>query len=376
MLLRPHQQSKQERELVRKVKIAIAGVGLVGRRHAEAIERLKDIDICGVVDPGKEGQDFAAEHGLPCYSTLSELFASEAPDGIVLSTPTPLHVEQGLECVAQGCPMLVEKPLATSSREALELVTASEMANVPLLVGHHRRYNPLIRKAHEVIAQGELGDIRAVHMNCWFFKPDYYFDQAPWRKKSGAGPISVNLVHDIDLIRHLCGEIESVQGHAAPSARGFENEDVAAAVLRFKNGAIGTITVSDSIVSPWSWEMTSSEYPVYPSVPESCYMIGGSQGSLSVPDLRLWSYTKGERDWWSPISNTSLTHGASDPLVNQIAHFADVIRGTATPMIPGREGLRTLQVIEAMQIACNTGEPVRVHDLLPIENKPEIHSLA
>lgn len=346
--------------MAQTIQIAIAGVGLVGKRHANAIERLAGISLSAVVDPSKAGRTFANETGVPCFDSLSELFATQTPHGVILATPTPLHVEQGLECVGFGCPVLVEKPLATSAQEALELVVAAEQAKVPLLVGHHRRHNPLVRKAHEVIAEGNIGAIRSVHVNCWFYKPDEYFDQAPWRKKQGAGPISVNLVHDVDLIRYLCGEVESVQGQSAPSERGFENEDVAAAVVKFRNGAIGTITVSDSIVSPWSWELTAREYPIYPPTSESCYLIGGALGSLSVPDLRLWTHQGGVRDWWTPISATVLTREASDPLVNQIAHFAQVILGEAPPLVSGREGLRTLQVIEAIQTACLTGQTVEI----------------
>lgn len=345
---------------MRTVEIAIVGVGLVGKRHVAAIDRLKNTVLSAIVDPSEDGKRLAQERGVPHYDNLSEMFQAQKTDGVVLATPTPLHVDQGLECVRNGCPVLVEKPIATSSQEALQLVDAAEAAGVPLLVGHHRRHNPLIQRAHEAIAAGEIGDVRVVHMNCWFYKPDYYFDQAPWRKKVGAGPISVNLVHDIDLIRYLCGEIVSVQGQASPSARGYENEDVAAAVLRFESGAIGTITVSDSVVSPWSWELTSGEYPVYPPTPESCYMIGGSHGSLSVPDLRMWSHQNGDRDWWTPISATSLKREASDPLVNQMSHFADVVLGESAPLVSGIEGFRTLQVIEAMQTACISGKSLSI----------------
>lgn len=179
-------------------------------------------------------------------------------------------------------------------------------------------------------------------------------------KKKGAGPISVNLVHDVDLVRYLCGEVVSVQAQATHSSRGFENEDVAAAVLRFDNGAIGTITVADTVVAPWSWEMTSREYPTYPPTSQSCYLFGGTHGSLSVPDLTLWSH-QGERDWWNPISATTLPREASDPLVNQIAHFADVIAGKEAPLVSGSEGLKTLQVIEAIQLAAKSEEQVIVN---------------
>ncbi len=340
-------------------RVIICGFGLVGKRHAEAIHHVDGVALAGIVDPSDAGRRYADERQLPWYGALTDMFAEQTPDGVIVATPTPLHVEQGLECVRRGCPVLVEKPLATSAAEARTLVEAARKADVALLVGHHRRHNPLIRRAREVIDAGEIGQIRAINGTCWFYKPDHYFDEAPWRKRKGAGPVSVNLVHDVDLIRYLCGEIVSVQAQASPSTRGFENEDVAAAVLRFENGAIGTITVADTVVSPWSWEMTSREYPVYPPTSQSCYLLGGTHGSLSVPDLTLWTH-RGERDWWTPISATTLPRDASNPLVNQIGHFAAVIAGREAPLVSGEEGLKTLQVIEAIQSAAQSGAPVPI----------------
>lgn len=233
---------------------------------------------------------------------------------------------------------------------------------VPILVGHHRRHNPLIQQAYELVSSGRLGDVRGVQGTCWLFKPDDYFEVAPWRTKIGAGPISVNLIHDIDLMRYLLGDIVRVQATASLSTRGFENEDVAAAVLTFANGAVGTISVSDSVVSPWSWELTAKENPAYPVTSQSCLMLGGSKGSLSIPDLTLWSHS-GERSWWNAISATSFPQDFSDPLVNQITHFADVIHGNASPLVSGLEGLKTLQVIEAIQISAQQEQTIDIEVL-------------
>lgn len=343
------------------LRLAIAGLGLVGQRHADAIGHVPGVSLCAVADPSDEGRAEAARRHVPWYDSLQTMIERDAPDGIILSTPTKLHVEQGRACLDAGIPVLIEKPLADDLDAASGLVSYSEEVGVALLVGHHRRHNPLIRKAHQLIQEGQIGEVRAVQASCWFYKPDSYFDKAPWRKQRGAGPISVNLVHDIDLMRHLCGEVTSVQAQAAPSARGFENEDVAAALLTFENGAIGTITVSDSIVSPWSWELTSHEYPVYPVTPQSAYQIGGSHGSLSIPDLTLWSHGE-QRDWWSPISATSVPRDASDPLVNQMEHFTAVIRGDEKPLVSGREGLRSLAVVDAIQRSAKTGLSVTLSD--------------
>lgn len=339
------------------VRLAVAGFGLIGRRHVEAIALARGAEIAAIVEPDDAARAAARALGLPCHASLDALFAADRPDGVILATPTPLHAEQGLACVARGAGVLVEKPVATTVAAARPLVEAAEAAGVPLLVGHHRRHNPLVAKAHEMILAGAIGDIRAVHAICWFYKPDSYFDAAPWRKRPGAGPISVNLVHDVDLLRHLCGEIVGVQAQAAAAARGYDNEDVAAAVLRFDSGAIGTITVSDSIAAPWSWELTARENPAYPATSQSCYQIGGSRGALSLPDLRLWTHP-GAPDWWSPISATAVPCPASDPLVTQIEHFAAVLAGTSAPLVTGREGLKSLAVVEAIAASAATGAAV------------------
>lgn len=338
-------------------RLAISGLGLVGRRHAAAIAAVASAELVAAADPLPDGRAAAARLGVPCLPSVEALLEAEAVDGLILGCPTPLHVAQAEVAVARGCPVLIEKPIGTSAAEAAALVRRAEAAGVPLLVGHHRRHNPLTERAREVIASGRIGAVRALHATCWFYKPDGYFEAAPWRKEAGAGPISVNLVHDIDLMRHLCGDIVAVQATASPSLRGFANEDVAAAVLEFETGAVGTITVSDSTVSPWSWEMTSGEYPIYPVTPESCYHIGGTRGALSMPDMRLWTHEEAP-DWWTPISAISLIRGTADPLVTQIRHFVEVVSGAAEPLVSGREGVRTLQVVEAIQAAAARRERV------------------
>ena len=343
------------------LRIAITGLGLVGLRHAKAISQVGGVKLCAVADPSTESRNKAAADDVPHFETIEQLIESSRPDGIILATPTTLHAAQARLCVDAGIPVLIEKPLAENLAEGEALVKHAEAANVAVMVGHHRRFNPIIQKAHAMIGEGRIGEVKSVHATCWFYKPDSYFDIAPWRKGEGAGPVSVNLVHDIDLIRHLCGEITQVQAQANPSSRGYDNEDVAAALFTFANGGIGTVSVSDSIVAPWSWEFTSREYPVYPFTGQSAYQIGGTEGSLSIPDLALWTHDQA-RDWWSPMSANIVDCDRSDPLINQIDHFASVIRGETTPQVSGREGLRTLAVIEAIQIAAKTGQTIQLAD--------------
>ena len=338
-------------------RIAVVGFGLIGRRHAEVLRRSPSMSLVAVVDPDENSRNAAAALGAQVFATLDELFETAKPDGVVLATPTPMHLEQGLACIAQGCPILIEKPIAVTSSEARLLTDAAETAGVPLLVGHHRRHNGMVKAAKAVLESGAIGTVRAVQATCWFYKPDHYFDAAPWRTRKGAGPISVNLVHDVDLLRHFCGEVRSVRAVAVPSARGFENEDLATAILTFEGGAVATISVSDSIVAPWSWELTARENPAYPATNESCYLIGGSKGGLSLPDLRVWRH-EAMPDWWTPISATSLTCGAEDPLVTQMHHFVEVIRGRKKPLVSGLQGMRSLEVVEAIATSAEAGVEV------------------
>lgn len=343
-----------------KTRLAIAGFGLIGRQHAKAIGESDHAELVAVIDPSETGQKAGADLGAKVFADLDQFFGAGGADGILLATPNTLHVEQGLQCVEQGIPMLIEKPIATRSSDAWALVERAKQQDVPLIVGHHRRHSPLMQSAKTAIEDGKIGDIRAVQAMCWLYKPDSYFDEADWRKKPGAGPIAVNLVHDIDLLRYLCGDVKTVRAVASPSLRGYQNEDVASALLEFESGAIGTITVSDSIVSPWSWELTARENPAYPPQPESCYLVGGSHGSLSIPDMKLWSYGENPRHWWHPLGVETRGVHPENPLVKQVDHFVEVIQKFAKPLVSGEEATKSLLVVEAIQRAAQTGETVRI----------------
>ncbi|MDX2155761.1 MAG: Gfo/Idh/MocA family oxidoreductase, partial [Hyphomicrobiaceae bacterium] len=294
----------------------------------------------------------------PWHRSLEGLLAQDRPDGMILATPNQLHVEHGLDCIAAEVPVLIEKPIAADVADGRRLVEAAERTGVPVLVGHHRRHNPLVAAARRAIAEGRLGTIVAVQASCWFYKPDGYFDVA-WRRQPGAGPVFINLIHDIDTLRFLCGETETVQAMESAATRRHDVEDSAAILIRFRSGAIATVTVSDTIVAPWSWELTAAENPAYPATGEPCYRIGGTQGSLSLPDLGLWIY-EGERSWWEPIRREAIAATASDPLALQLTHFLRVIRGDEAPLVSARDGLETLRVVAAVKQSAGSGALVRL----------------
>ncbi len=340
------------------VGLAVLGAGLIGRRHVEHILDEDCAELTAVVDPAPDAEAFAAQKNASWYPNLAAMIEERRPEGIIVATPNQMHVANGLECLAAGIPVLVEKPIADDVVEATKLVEAAEKAGVPLLVGHHRRHNPLIQEAKKAIEAGLLGQVVSVHGTCWFYKPDDYFD-LPWRRRKGAGPVFTNLIHDVDLLRYLCGEVVSVQALESNALRGNEVEETAVILLKFANGALGTVNVSDKIVAPWSWEFTSGENPAYTRTQETCYMIGGTRGSLTVPYLDLWrNLTK--PSWWEPIVPERLPFDAKDPLALQVRNFCAVIRGAAQPVVSGREGLNTLKVIAAVKIAAASGGAINI----------------
>lgn len=330
-----------------KRSIAVVGAGLIGQRHAYAIQQSQLATLAALADPDPQAAAFAQQLAAAHFNSLESLLSAGCADGIILSTPNQLHVSQALMCIEEGIPILVEKPLAVDSAGALAIVNASETAQVPVLTGHHRRHNPLVEKAKQMIADGHLGHITTVQATTWFYKPDNYF-KVDWRKREGAGPVSINLIHDIDMLRHLCGEVAQVQAMESKATRHHEVEDTCAILLRFVNGALGTLSVSDCTVSPWSWELTARENPAYPVCSELCYQIGGTEGSLALPDLSLWQHQQ-QRSWWQPISATHVPFAVADPLVRQIDQFVDVIAGEAQPLVSARDGMINQQILDAIK---------------------------
>ena len=343
------------------VRLAVAGAGLIGRRHIEEIDASVDAELAAIVDPVPAADEVAATYSVPRYGTLAELFTAGGIDGVILATPNQLHVAGGLECVAAGVPVIVEKPIGDTVASATRLVEAGEAAGVSVLTGHHRNYSPIMARARATIRSGVLGDLVAVVGTAMFYKPDDYFAVGGgWRTQPGGGPILLNLIHEVNNLLSLVGEIVRVQAVTSNATRGFAVEDTAAMVFTFANGALGTFLLSDTAASPRSWEQTSQENASYDSFPdEDCYHIAGTRGSLSVPTMRLKVY-EGTPSWWAPLTSSSIDLDRSDPLANQITHFAAVIRGEQPPICSGRDGLTTLKVVHAVLEAARTGRPVDV----------------
>jgi predicted dehydrogenase len=340
------------------VQIAVLGAGLIGKRHIEHIIDEPQADLYAVVDPSPAGQEVATAKGVRWYPNFAAMITTGRPHGVIIATPNQMHVSNGLDAIAAGVPALIEKPIADDIVAGIKLVDAAEKVGVPILTGHHRRHNPTIQRAKAIIDEGRLGRIVAVHGFFWLMKPDDYFN-IQWRREIGAGPVLLNLSHDIDLLRYLCGEVEAVQALQSSAVRNYPVDETTVVILKFANGALGTVNVTDTVVAPWSWEQTTGENPAYPRTDQSCYHIGGTNGSLSLPRLELWT-NDAKRSWWEPFRIERYVAADQDPLRLQIQQFCRVIRSEEKPLVSGREGLMTLKVIDAIKRAANTGKLVKI----------------
>lgn len=337
------------------LRIALIGAGIMGRQHLEHLAVLPQAQLCAISDPGPQAAEFAAECGVAYFADHRQMLEHTKPDAAIIANPNNLHVSTALDCLVAGVPVLLEKPVGVDLAQVRELVRVSAQTGVPVLVGHHRRHNPLIAKAKQVLADGSLGQLTTVTAMWQLRKPDSYFD-IPWRREPGAGMLLTNLIHDLDLLRHLCGEVQSVQAITSNRVRGFANEDSVAVLLQFANGALGSVTGSDGVTAPWSWELSSGENPVYPQQDDQpCYLLSGTRGALSLPQLKRWYYDEANPGWHQPLFNGVEAYVGEEALSRQLQHFIDVARGQAQPLVSAADAGRTLALIEAIREAAETG---------------------
>ena len=341
---------------MKSTKLALIGAGAIGRAHLTGVLRADGVQMVGLADPSPEAEQLAREFSIPHYVDHQALTKALKPDGAIIATPNALHVPIALDFIASGVPVLVEKPVADTVEEGTALAEASKRFDVPVLVGHHRRHNPITQKARALIQQGVLGRIVTVNVLATFLKPDAYFAPA-WRRSSSGGPVLINLIHEIDLIRFLCGEVSSLHAITSNAVRGHEVEDTAAVALRLASGTLATIALSDTAASPWSWDLSSGENPSFPRSSEDSHFLCGTEGSLALPSLRHWRY-EGERGWHHSLSESGVAFDAASPYVEQARHFGAVVRREERPVVDALDATRTLWITLAIRAAATSGSAI------------------
>ncbi len=323
-------------------QILVAGAGLIGIRHCRHIAELPGMNLAGVIEHDAERLKGLNAPGFASFEAV------DVPvDGVVIATPTHLHREHARQAAMRGWHMLIEKPVAETLEEADEIVDIAERGGVKTLVGHHRRHHGLVQKLKSLVEGGAIGRPIGTAMIWAMGKPDNYF-KGNWRDGPHGSPVLINLVHDIDLLRFVLGEISHVTAMAGLKLRGKERVESGTASLDFENGAVGSILFSDASASPWGFEAGTGENPNIATTGQDMLWIIGQRGGISFPSLTVWS---GAADWSKAPLMVRHEAQSGIPLVRQLEHFCAVMNGKCAPLCSAEDGRQTLSVALKVQAA-------------------------
>lgn len=344
------------------MRLAVIGGGAIGTTHAQAIAETEGFTLAGIADPFDGGAALAARLGTAHHRDHKALLDAERPDGVIIATPNETHVPIALDCLAAGVPAIVEKPVGNTVAEAEALLAAQAESGLAVLVGHHRRHHPVLQKAKEIVDAGTLGRLVCVSASACLMKPDDYF--APeWRRTPGiGGTFLINLIHEIDLLRYLCGEIVTLSAYSSSATRGLAVEDTGAITFEFADGALAAFVVSDTAAGPWSWDLTAGDSPRFAVHDVDSHRFVGTEASVTLPGLEVWRHD-GPRDWTVPMTPVRESAPFESPYARQIRHFRAVVEEGAPTHVGAIEGARNLAVMDAVWRSIETG---RRADVAPV----------
>ena len=327
----------------RPTNLAIMGIGTIGKRHLMAIEAIDTVNVCGVVDISEEAKSYCENRNIPIFHNLNELKNNQNVDGVVISTPTVLHHKNALSALDLGFDVLIEKPISANFSQAEEIKELANKKKCMVLVGHQRRFNPLVIKAKEIISENKIGIVVGLS-GVWALRKDKEYFAPDWRKKITAGPVITNLIHDIDYLRFIFGEILEVSAYTSNKVNNFEKEDILSVNFKFESGLLGNFLITDSGTSPWAWETGTKENIHLPHLSENNLRIIGTDGSLEFPNLIIWKYKIGGKNWKNELEKVYIECETVDPYISQINHFTDVICRKVKPITDASEGKQNLKI--------------------------------
>ncbi len=335
------------------LRFGIIGCGRIALKHAEAISSIADAELTAVCDIIPErALEFAQKYGGSSCTDYHELLEREDIDIVTIATPSGLHAGIGTAAARAGKHVLVEKPMAMTLKTADALIEACRTAGVKLGVIHQNRFNKSIKLLRQALESGRFGRLTHGQAAVRWNRDDNYYSQAPWRgtKLQDGGVLMNQSIHNIDLLQWMFGPVESVFGYTATNLRKIEMEDVGAAVLKFKNGAIGLIEAASTIY-PKNIEETLNVFGETGSV-----IVGG----IAVNRIEAWEFPGGEAEKQEIFE----AQESDPPNVYGFGHrelFLDMmraIREQREPALPGEEGRKAVEIILAVYRCQETGQAV------------------
>ena len=311
------------------MKILIAGLGSIGRRHLRNLKALGETDILLYRSHHATlPEDELA--GIPVESDLRRALAQK-PDAVIVANPTALHLDVAIPAAEAGCHLLLEKPISHSLEGVDALAAAAQKSGSRILVGFQFRFHPALRKTRELLQAGSIGRVLSVRAHWGEYLPNWH----PWEDyKQGyaarpdlGGGVILTLSHPIDYLRWLCGDVESLWAFTGTSGLGLSVEDMAEIGMKFCTQAIGSIHLD------------------YNQRPPSHHLeVVGSQGTLR------WDNGDGILHCYRVETNTLETFAPPDGFernvlfLEEMRHFLSVARGESEPICTLGDGKRALQI--------------------------------
>ncbi|HMM19023.1 MAG TPA: Gfo/Idh/MocA family oxidoreductase [Petrimonas sp.] len=362
--------------------IAILGCGKVAHLHASAVQNLSNARLAGVWSRSQQtANDFAYQYHVPTYTDVAELIKKEKINLAVVCTPHPFHLEPAQQAALQGANILVEKPLASTLEDADKIISTCKKAGVKLgVVSQRRWYEPVLR-VKKAIEAGKIGKPVLGTVNMLVWRDKSYYDADQWRgnwKTEGGGVLVNQAPHQLDILLWFMGEVDEVYGFWRNLNHPYiEVEDTALAIIKFKNGGIGNIIVSNS-QKPGIYGKVHvhGENGASAGVQTDggAMFIAGMQGVLEPPANDLWTIP-GEEELVEKWKMEDARHFSSiDPMTHyierQIEDFLSALEENRAPLVTGEDGRRTVELFTAIYRSTRDNLPIKL-PLYP-ENKNDM----
>ena len=343
------------------MKYALIGCGRIATNHIKAVvnNKLELVAVCDVKPEAME--NLLAKHGLEKdssirrYTDYKQMIAENELELVSIATESGVHAEIALYCIDHGINLIVEKPIAMSIADADEIIARSKEKGVKVSACHQNRFNISVQEMRKALEAGRFGKLSHGSIHVRWNRNQSYYDQAPWRGKwaSDGGSLMNQCIHGIDLLRWMLGgEVEEVYGATRQQYHPYlEAEDIGMAVVKFKNGIIGTI------------EGTVNVYPQ--NLEETLYLFGEKGtvklGGKSCNNIDVWNFAE---ETEADQKNKGLEEATSNVYGNgHTSLFADVIdaiKNDRTPYVSAVDGRNALEMVLAIYKSQKTGLPVKL----------------
>lgn len=356
---------------MRKIKTAIIGSGKVAHYHAQVLKNIQESDFIAVYSRDiNKAKVFADKYGVKAYSNIEEMILKSGIEAVVICTPHPAHAEAAIAAANAGAHILVEKPLASSLEDCDAMLKAAEKNGVTLGVICQRRFYPAVQRMKRAIEDGKIGKPILGTVNMLGWRDEAYYRSDPWRgswKGEGGGVLVNQAPHQLDLLQWFMGPIDELFGYWSNLNHNYiEVEDSAVAVVKFRNGGIGNIIVSNS-VNPALFGKVHVHGENGASIgvqTDGGQMFIAGVTSITEPPVNdLWT-VKGEEhllEEWKQEDTEFFNK--IDPMIyffeRQIEDFLRAIINGTKPLIDEEDARRTVEIFTAIYRSSRDGKPVK-----------------